>query len=326
MPRAISPAPTRSDSNPPRSIANQLLWIQIEDLGIDYVNQRNELIEAVSLDDIKRVAKRLIEADRLITTIVGKPVAAKTQAGPGSSMSLSQSVEGCLEATIGGLGLPQAALDANLAKLEPRLASLREAYAKSHAAAAARAGTARRHRRRARGPAQADPRRDARCCSSAPAARALAARRWPSSAAGAFPATTSTAARRVRARASTTISMRGRSSCSLAGLDLKTSRFIVISKSGGTPETIVQVIAAHGCRAPGGAGRSHPRAVPRRHRARDEGGEQRPARVVRGLLHPDARPRSEYRRPLLRHLPMSGCCRRSRAASTPWRYARALSP
>jgi zinc protease len=65
------------------SIANQLLWIQIEDLGIDYVNRRNELVEAVTLDDIKRVAKRLIEADRLITTIVGKPAAAKTKAAPG---------------------------------------------------------------------------------------------------------------------------------------------------------------------------------------------------------------------------------------------------
>ena len=56
------------------SIANQLLWIQIEDLGIDYVNKRNVLVDAVKMDDIKRVAKRLIEADRLITTIVGKPV------------------------------------------------------------------------------------------------------------------------------------------------------------------------------------------------------------------------------------------------------------
>jgi zinc protease len=65
------------------SIANQLLWIQIEELGIDYVNQRNELIEAVTLDDISRVAKRLFEADRLITTIVGKPVAAKAKAAPG---------------------------------------------------------------------------------------------------------------------------------------------------------------------------------------------------------------------------------------------------
>ncbi|MBM3544315.1 MAG: insulinase family protein [Alphaproteobacteria bacterium] len=56
------------------SIANQLLWIQIEDLGIDYINKRNALIEAVTMDDIKRVAKRLIDADHLITTIVGKPV------------------------------------------------------------------------------------------------------------------------------------------------------------------------------------------------------------------------------------------------------------
>ena len=65
------------------SIANQLLWIQIEELGIDYVNERNRLIEKVSLEDIKRVAKRLIDADRLITTIVGKPVDARAKAAPG---------------------------------------------------------------------------------------------------------------------------------------------------------------------------------------------------------------------------------------------------
>jgi zinc protease len=65
------------------SIANQLLWIQIEDLGVDYIGQRNTLIEEVSLDDIKRVAKRLIEADRLITTVVGKPVDAKSNKAPG---------------------------------------------------------------------------------------------------------------------------------------------------------------------------------------------------------------------------------------------------
>ncbi len=65
------------------SIASQLLAIQIEDLGIDYVNRRNRLVEAVTLDDIKRVAKRLIEADRLIVTIVGKPVAMAPQPAPG---------------------------------------------------------------------------------------------------------------------------------------------------------------------------------------------------------------------------------------------------
>jgi zinc protease len=47
------------------------------------VNRRNKLVEAVTLEDIRRVAKRLIEADRLITTIVGKPVAAKIDGAPG---------------------------------------------------------------------------------------------------------------------------------------------------------------------------------------------------------------------------------------------------
>ncbi|MGK2921448.1 MAG: M16 family metallopeptidase [Methyloceanibacter sp.] len=56
------------------SIASQLLWIQIEDLGIDYITKRNALVEAVTMDDIKHVAKRLLAADQLITTIVGKPV------------------------------------------------------------------------------------------------------------------------------------------------------------------------------------------------------------------------------------------------------------
>src|SRR5262249_22974513 len=45
-----------------------------------------------------------------------------------TDMALSQSVEGCLEATIGPLGLPRASLDKNLKKIEPRLASLRKAY------------------------------------------------------------------------------------------------------------------------------------------------------------------------------------------------------
>ena len=54
-------------------IAGQLLGIQLEDLGIDYIDRRNGLIEAVTLDDIRRVAKRLLDADALLVTIVGKP-------------------------------------------------------------------------------------------------------------------------------------------------------------------------------------------------------------------------------------------------------------
>ncbi len=60
-------------------IANQLLWIQIENLGKDYIDTRNGLIEAVTLSDIRRVAKRLIKADGLIVTIVGKPSGIETK-------------------------------------------------------------------------------------------------------------------------------------------------------------------------------------------------------------------------------------------------------
>ena len=60
-------------------IANQLLGIQQEDLGLDYVNKRNKLIEAVTLDDIKRVARKLLKTDDLIVIIVGKPKGLKSK-------------------------------------------------------------------------------------------------------------------------------------------------------------------------------------------------------------------------------------------------------
>lgn len=62
-------------------IASQLLGIMQEDLGIDYVEKRNSLIEAVTLDDIKRVARRLFSMGDFIVTVVGKP-AASPAAGP----------------------------------------------------------------------------------------------------------------------------------------------------------------------------------------------------------------------------------------------------
>jgi zinc protease len=60
-------------------IANQLLWIQIENLGKDYIDTRNASIEAVTLADVRRVAKRLLKADGLIVTIVGKPSSIETK-------------------------------------------------------------------------------------------------------------------------------------------------------------------------------------------------------------------------------------------------------
>jgi zinc protease len=55
-------------------IAEQLVQIQLDDLGIDYIDKRNDLVNAVTMTDVKRVAKRLLEANMLVT-VVGRPEA-----------------------------------------------------------------------------------------------------------------------------------------------------------------------------------------------------------------------------------------------------------
>jgi zinc protease len=61
----------RFDSN--AKIAAQLLGLMQDGFGPDYVDNRNKLIEAITLDDVKRVAKGLLATDGLIVTVVGKP-------------------------------------------------------------------------------------------------------------------------------------------------------------------------------------------------------------------------------------------------------------
>ncbi len=63
--------PLRFDTN--SKIAGQLLAIQLDELGIDYVNVRNDRIAAVTKDDIKRLAKRLLKTKSLSLTVVGQP-------------------------------------------------------------------------------------------------------------------------------------------------------------------------------------------------------------------------------------------------------------
>ena len=53
-------------------IANQLLHIQLDDLGIDYVDKRNSLIDAVTIDDARRAAGRLASGGMFVT-VVGRP-------------------------------------------------------------------------------------------------------------------------------------------------------------------------------------------------------------------------------------------------------------
>lgn len=63
--------PLRFDSN--SSIANQLVGYQLTGRGIDYINIRNGLIEAVTLEDVNRAAKRLLSPETMIIVVVGKP-------------------------------------------------------------------------------------------------------------------------------------------------------------------------------------------------------------------------------------------------------------
>jgi zinc protease len=59
-------------------IASQLVQIQLDDLGIDYPERRTAMIDAVTLADVKRVAKRLLDGGMLFT-VVGR--AAKKEGG-----------------------------------------------------------------------------------------------------------------------------------------------------------------------------------------------------------------------------------------------------
>jgi zinc protease len=53
-------------------IASLLVQLQRDDLGIDYIQRRPAMIAGVTLDDARRVAKRLLDGGMLVT-VVGKP-------------------------------------------------------------------------------------------------------------------------------------------------------------------------------------------------------------------------------------------------------------
>ena len=51
--------------------------VQQQNLGSDYVEKRNSLVDAVTLDQVKGQARRLLHPDRLVVTVVGKPQGVK---------------------------------------------------------------------------------------------------------------------------------------------------------------------------------------------------------------------------------------------------------
>jgi len=64
--------PLRFDGN--ANIADILAGMQLNRMPIDYIASRNDKVNAVTKDDIARVAKRLLDADALRFVVVGKPV------------------------------------------------------------------------------------------------------------------------------------------------------------------------------------------------------------------------------------------------------------
>ena len=71
--------PLRFDGN--ATIANILVGMQMLGLPIDYIETRNDKVDAVTLDDVKRVAAELLEPENLHFVVVGQPEGLQSSAG-----------------------------------------------------------------------------------------------------------------------------------------------------------------------------------------------------------------------------------------------------
>jgi zinc protease len=65
------PYPLRFDGN--GQIADILVGMQMEGLPIDYAATRNARVEAVTAEDVRRVAARLLRPEELHFVVVGRP-------------------------------------------------------------------------------------------------------------------------------------------------------------------------------------------------------------------------------------------------------------
>lgn len=68
--------PLRFDGNGP--IANIAAGMQLDDLPRDYIATRNDRMNAVTLEDVNRVARELLDPDRLTFVVVGRPEGLET--------------------------------------------------------------------------------------------------------------------------------------------------------------------------------------------------------------------------------------------------------
>lgn len=71
-------------------IARGLKQIQLQRMPIDYIDKRNDMVRAVTVEDVRRAAKRVLGDGRLLTVMVGRPAdmqapAGETAAGTGGT-------------------------------------------------------------------------------------------------------------------------------------------------------------------------------------------------------------------------------------------------
>ncbi|MFC2966645.1 M16 family metallopeptidase [Acidimangrovimonas pyrenivorans] len=77
--------PLRFDGN--SRIARILVGMQMDHLPIDYIATRNKRMEAVTVADVNRVAKRLLKPENLRFVVVGKPVGVHSTDSDGAAAS-----------------------------------------------------------------------------------------------------------------------------------------------------------------------------------------------------------------------------------------------
>ncbi|WP_050930342.1 M16 family metallopeptidase [Aestuariivita boseongensis] len=59
-------------------IASIMTGMQMQGLGVDYIDTRNDKVNAVTLEDVARVAKRVMQPENLHFVVVGQPVGLQT--------------------------------------------------------------------------------------------------------------------------------------------------------------------------------------------------------------------------------------------------------
>jgi zinc protease len=78
------------------NIATALLGLKLEGLGPDFVNRRNALVEAVTIDDVRRVARELLRPGELLVTVVGRPEGIQPTDGPAAATRQPSAAEGAV--------------------------------------------------------------------------------------------------------------------------------------------------------------------------------------------------------------------------------------